>query len=283
MLHELGLRAALLAAAGAGLSALAMRRFGSAGRARRAMNLGGAPLLGRSDAVSMAIVPWGILVQPDVAPRVLRWAAVKEVHVEMIHTRDGGGTPTTLWSVVTIETEHELLAGRTPGAVYIERLIAHVSAYADEQAQAIALDVKGSASVNVAFEPVVEPLLSAARTSLAGVGPDSTFLGLPASGYRRASGASQETVGLLRQLLSDRAPRSPDPRPLAAVLCAELGISSLAGELVALVQSPHPILAAVAKAAAHKLGAVAAKVGAISEVAPFLDDRDVEALAAWAR
>ena len=161
--HERGLRAALVAAIGAGASALAVRHFGGSGRAMKAM--GAAPFVGRSDAVSMAIVPWGILGnQPDVAPRILRWAAVKDVNVEMIYGRDGG-TPTTLWSIVTIETEHERLAGRTPGAVYIERLIAHVSAYADEQAQAIALDVRGappptagsSPSSSRSFPPRVRP------------------------------------------------------------------------------------------------------------------------------
>jgi hypothetical protein len=51
---------------------------------------------------------------------------------------------------------------------------------------------------------------------------------------------------------------------------------------VALVQSPHPIIAAVAKAAAKKLGAATAKTGALDEVAPFLSERDCEVLSAWA-
>ncbi|MGO8998098.1 MAG: hypothetical protein ACLQVI_32665 [Polyangiaceae bacterium] len=282
VLHELGPKGALLAALAAGAGAILLRRVGGpsvAARARAA--IGGARALVRRDAVSMAIVPWGILVQPDIAPRVLRWAAVKHVHVDMIHGRDGA-TPSTLWSVVTIETDHERLAGRAPGAVSIERLIAYVDAYAEEQAQTVALDLEGRRGAEGPFEPVFEPLLSAARAVIVGLGPDSSRLCLPAEGYRRTvDAASPETSAVLRSIIADRVPRSPDPRPIAAVLAAELGAKPLAPDLVTLVQSPHPVLAAVAKAAAQKLGVAGAKVGAVSEVAPFLHELDVDALSAW--
>jgi hypothetical protein len=283
VLCEIGLKGALIAALGAAAGAVILRRVGGPNVAARAKAaIGGAGALVRREAVAMAIVPWGILVQPDLAPRILRWAAVKNVQVEMVHAQNGG-TPSTLWSVVTIETDHERLAGRAAGAVAIERLIAYVDAYAEEQAQAVALDLDGRLAADGLFEPVVEPLLSAARAAIAGGGPDSSRLCLPAGGYRRAiEGATPETSAVLRAVLSDRAPRSPDPRAFAAVLAAELGAKPLAADLVALVQSPHPVLAAVAKAAAHKLGVGASKVGAVSEVAPFLNERDVDALAAWA-
>ncbi len=118
---------------------------------------------------------------------------------------------------------------------------------------------------------------------VAGLGPDSARLRLEAEGYRRSfEAATPETAAILHSILSDRAPRSPDPRALAAVLAAELGARPLTRDLVTLVQSPHPVVAAVAKAAAHRLGVGASKVGAVSEVAPFLHELDVAALAAWA-
>jgi len=277
-LHSLGLRGAIVAVVGASTAALALRRSRgpSVSKVKPSAQSGD-----RRDGVAMAIVPWGVLVQPDLEPRILRWAAVKRVQVEMIHGRDGG-TPTTLWSVVTIDTDHERFAGRAPGAIAIERLVAHVDAYAEEQAHAIALDLDGHAAADGPYEPVIESLLSAARASTL-CGRDATRLGLP-TGYRRAvAGASSETVDILGRVLCDRAPRSPDPRAFAAVLAAELGASPLTRELQALVQSPHPIVAAVAKAAAGKLGVGAAKVGAVSEVAPFLHEGDVEALSKWAQ
>ncbi len=283
VLHEIGLKGALVAALGAAVGAVIVRRVGGPSvTARARARIGGAGARVRRDAVAMAIVPWGILVQPDFAPRILRWAAVRNVQVEMVHGRDGG-TPSTLWSVVTIETDHERLAGRTPGAVGIERLVAYVDAYADEQAQAVALDLDGSRSAEGPYEPVVEPLLSAARALITGVGPSSTRLCLPADGYRGASStATPETSAVLRSVLSDRAPKSPDPRALAAILAAELDAKPLAPDLVSLVQSPHPVVAAVAKIAAKKLGVGASKVGVVSEVAPFLHDLDVDALSDWA-
>lgn len=287
MLHEMGPRGAMLTVLGASTAALMLRfRRGPSVYARmRAALSGGARArasgIAKGAAVAMAIVPWGILVQPDVGPRVLRWAAVRRVSVETIYGRDGG-TPMTLWSVVTIETEHERFAGRTPGAVSIERLIAYVDEYAEEQAQAVALDLDGQTAAEGPMEPVIEPLLSAARASVACGGAASTRLGLPASGYRgTAEHASEETVALLHDVLADRSPRSPDPRPFAAVLAAELGVGGLSDVLLELVQSPHPVVAAVAKVAARKLGTMATKVGAVAEVAPFLHERDVEALAAW--
>ena len=50
----------------------------------------------------------------------------------MVHGRDQA-TPTTLWSVVTIETDHEKLAARAPGAVSLDRLVAHLEGYREEQ------------------------------------------------------------------------------------------------------------------------------------------------------
>jgi hypothetical protein len=52
--------------------------------------------------------------------------------------------------------------------------------------------------------------------------------------------------------------------------------------LLELVQSPHPLLAAIAKVAARKLGAPTSRAGALDEVAPFLHTEDMEAMAAWA-
>lgn len=286
MLHEMGPKGALLTVLGASAVTFALRRFGGpnvAGRVRSALGRAARSARGalKGDAVAMAIVPWGVLVQPDLAPRILRWAAVRSVHVEMFYGRDGM-TPTTLWSVVTIETDHERFAGRAAGAVAIERLVAHVDAYADEQAQPVALDLEGTTEAEGPFEPVVEPLLSAARACVVGGARGTTRLGLPAGGYRaNVEGASDETLAVLHGVLADRAPKSPDPRPLAAVLAAELHAVRLTSDLVSLVQSPHPVLAAVAKVAANKLGAVATKVGAVGEVAPFLHERDVESLALW--
>jgi hypothetical protein len=272
-LHGFGLRGAVLTAITAAAAALALRRVGGP---RVAGGWG-------TDAVAMAIVPWGILVEPDGEPRVLRWAAVKKVHVQMIHGRDQA-TPTTLWSVVTVETDHEKLVARSPGAVSIDRLLAHLSGYAEEQSHAIAIDLDGETSTDGATEPYCEPLIAAARAYVDSA-PASTRLSLPPGGYRHtvARAASPETIAILRDVLRDRSPRATDPRAFAAVIAGELHATALAEDLVALVQAPHPVIAAVARAAAHRLGVATARAGALDEVAPFLEGHDVDALTAWMR
>lgn len=231
--------------------------------------------------VSMAIVPWGILVDAEDRQRVLRWAAVRKVDVDTVFGSDAGDS-SALWSVVTVETHGESLTGRAPGAVPLERLTVHVEAYADEAAHVAALDLGGEQAGEGPLEPQFEPLLGAARAYLQGA-PASSRLSLPPGGYRASAlaAANDETVGELRGVLRDRVPRPVDPRAFAAVLAAELHATPLAPDLVELVQCPHPFIAAVAKVAATKLGVARARVGALDEVAPFLMDRDLAAMGAW--
>ena len=108
----------LISAVAGGLTALTMGRRG-AFRLRR-----GRP----ARPVAMAIVPWGVLIRPDDEGevRVLRWAGVRAVSVECIHTRDVSGSPQTTWSFVTIETARERLLGRTMGHAPLELLLAHL-------------------------------------------------------------------------------------------------------------------------------------------------------------
>ncbi len=278
--HGATVRGLLLTAIATVTGAIALRRFGG-------------PAAGRWGAlvVPMGIVPWGVLVDPDGgggapaqvqrAPRVLRWAAIQNVHVEMIYGTDQG-TPTTLWSVVTVHAQGERLAGRARGAVSLDRLLAHLEAYAREQAHEIALDLEGDAAGEGPLEPEVEPLLTAARAWIT-TATAAGRLDLPAAGYRNASSrvASARAVEVLGAVLRDRTPRKVDPRAFAAVIAAELGAHELVEDLVSLVQSPHPVIAGVAKAAAKKLGVATARAGALDEVAPFLMERDLEHLREW--
>lgn len=229
----------------------------------------------------MAIVPWGVLIDPDERPRVLRWAAVRKVHVEMTHGRDEG-TPTTSCSFVTVETDRDKWTGRAAGTVPLDRLLAHLDAYAKEQSHSIALDLEGCRAGEGPLEPECEPLISAARGYLESA-PASTRLGLPPGGYRRASvrAAGPDTLAELRAVLTDRTSHEADPRAFAAVVAAELEAKELADDLVALIQCPHPVIAAVARQAALKLGVDPTKAGSLAEVAPFLMPQDAEHLAAW--
>jgi hypothetical protein len=255
------------------LSTLALRGAGAAAAA---------PLSG---SARMAIVPWGILVDTDDAPRILRWAAVRRIGVETSTRRPHGllGV-TTRASRVVVETEHDRFLGEAVGVVTLERLVENFGAYAHEQSSPLALDLEGSEDGLEVQEPSCEALLDVARGWLESAGA-ATSLALAPAGYRRTSAhaATAAAVDVLRRVLRDRTPKPADPRAFAAVVAAELNAKELAPELVALTQRPHPLVAAVARQAARKLGVPKARTGTLDEVAPFLWEGDRARLDAWIR
>lgn len=237
----------------------------------------------------MAIVPWGVLVEMDETPRILRWAAVRTIEVETsrAHHLLAGAA---LSSRVAITTERDRFVGEAVGAVPLERLVEHLTSYASEQATPLALDLRRDEGADAdeerptieAIEPGCEMLLGAARDWLA-TADAVTRLGLAPAGYRKASALAPTpyAVDVLRRILRDRTPRLADPRAFAAVVAAELRAAELVPELMALTQCPHPVVAAVARQAARKLGASRAKTGTLDEVAPFLFEADRARLEAW--
>ena len=233
----------------------------------------------RGTSPPMAIVPWGVLVHSEPEPRVLRWAAVSSIDVELVHEMDHA-TPATRWSSVTIRTARDVLFGRARGNVCLERLEAHLEAYAEEAALPVALDLDGERCIEDPLEPVFERVLTEARRVLA-TGELGERLSLAPESYRHARSAISgvRTRDALGAALD--APNSADPRILAAVLSAELGARDVLPEILALTAFPSPLLSAVARASALRLGAEAKRVGALSEVEPFLFGWDLDALQSW--
>lgn len=229
----------------------------------------------------MAIVPWGVLVEEEAAPHVLYWAAVKRVHVSTRHGRDAG-VATTLFSEVTVETERRMLTGRTSGAAPLDRLLTYLREYADEQARPVAYDLNGEHAGEGPAEAHCESLFGSVRAFLSSA-EGVARLGLPPLGYRRASArvATDSAVNELRAVLRSREQGPADPRAFAAAVAAEISASELLPDLLSLVSCPHPLVAAVAKQAALKLGASSQRVGGLDEVRPFICSDDLEQLTAW--
>lgn len=236
--------------------------------------------------VVMAVVPWGVVVEPDTQPRVLRWPAIRKVTVDVAHAMRGG-TPLVVASVVTVDTGRERLTGRTPGAAGLERLTVNLGAYAAEAARPVALDLDGEEEAgDGATEPVMAELLARAE-DLCGTGRGAARLRLPPGGYRAVASrtAGPETLAILRGVLAwdgEAEGGRADARPLAAVVAVLLGARELVPELLRLVSSPHPVVAAVAKAAAIRLGAPRNRAGSIDEVAAFLFEDDRRRITGWA-
>jgi hypothetical protein len=230
----------------------------------------------------MAIVPWGVILGADRDGRTLRWPAVRDVKVEVKHVIEGG-TPRVVETLVRVETEHEILAGRTPGEAGLERLTVHLSAYADEAARPISLDLDGhDAFEEEGLESALARVFHAAD-ELCSTSAGAATLALPSGDYRSVarSTASPETVAILRRALSDSASSPADPRALAAAVAARLDAQALVPDLLRLVNAPSPRVAAAAKVAAVRLGAAVTRAGSLEGVAAFLSDDDRLALSDW--
>lgn len=233
--------------------------------------------------VTMAIVPWGVLLSPDTEPRVLRWPAIRSVRVDVTHALHGG-TPSVISSLVTITTDHESFAGRAPGSVELERLVANLEAYAEESSRPVAGDLDGNEPAGEgATEPVAAVLLRSA-VDLCQTSRGAAQLALPPGGYRTVATprAAPETVEKLRATLRNGASGPADPRPLAALVAGLIGATDLVPDLLCLVSSPHPMVSAAAKAAALRLGAPRNRAGALDEVACFLFEEDLCLFRSWA-
>ena len=231
--------------------------------------------------VAMIIVPWGVVVEPETAPRILRWPAIRKISVLVSHVMEGG-TPSVVASTVVVTTDRDVLSARTQGPAGLERLTANLDAYAEEATRLVASDLAGTEICgDGAIEPVITELLCRAE-ELCTTSQGAAELGLPPGHYRSFSSrvAAPETVTLLRAALECH--DSPtDPRALAALVAGMLGARELLPELLGLTVSPHPIVAAAAKAAALRLGAAQSRAGSIDEVAAFLFEEDHEKLERW--
>ncbi len=294
-----GSRAHTLAAGGLGLSALgglfalsgelttsvgaalALSFVGLAGwvGARRSP-----PLPHGAREARMAIVPWGVVLEPDTEPRVLRWPAVRRVEVEVEHTIRGG-TPAIVASIVTVSTDREAFVGRAPGATGLERLVAGLPCYAEEAARPVGRDLAGLVPFDEAvMEPVADALLARA-VELVAASDGASELDLGDGVYRgslRLDGAPAVLRRLGEVLLRDPSDVA-DPRPLAAILAGLLGATGLLPTLTRLVSSPHPFVAATAKASALRLGASPTRVGTLDELSAFVFAEDLTLLGEWAQ
>lgn len=232
--------------------------------------------------VSMAIVPWGVIIEPDEAARVLRWPAVREIRVEVRSTLQGG-TPHIIESRVSVHTEREIFSARAPGAVGLENLLANLPAYSEEASRGLAADLDGKEELcGDLSEASAQRLLQKAQ-ELTHSNQGAQRLLLPPCSYREVAlkKAGPDTLGELLSALRNGIETPYDPRPLASILAGYLGTRELLPELLRLSRSPHPLVSAFAKASALRLGEAKSRIGSIEELEPFLCEEDFEIIRAW--
>ncbi len=238
----------------------------------------------RAEPVAMALFPYGVLIDGPEATRALRWLAVDAIHAHSVHGSENG-VATTLYSLVVVEVaeghseaNRKLYAGKTHGGVSVDALAVHLAAYREEQGRGVALSLDPEGGAADPTEPHAEMLVEQA-TEYLHTADASAELDLSPFDYRgrrdRAlPAASEGTFRALRAVLTSRRAEALDRRPLAVALAGLLDLRPLARDVVALVTAPNPLLAALARVVARRLGVDRQTTGTLDEVLPFLDPRD---------
>jgi hypothetical protein len=233
---------------------------------------------------AMLITPWGIVLDPTGDPEPVRWMDLQEIDHERIEgtRRDawsGERPATSVLRVIHHQTRH---VGKRSYELDLETLEGILPALRAQQERPVVLGLEAaSPSLELGKPGAFSALLTEARVYLES---EEAEAGLceHRGGYRaRETVLRPEGKVLLTQLLEE-APSFVDRAPFAAVIAAEMGFVEVVRTIAAQALAPHPFVAAVLKAAAHKLGAGPSLPGPIDEVRPFLPDDELAAMQAWA-
>ncbi|MDC0745362.1 hypothetical protein [Polyangium mundeleinium] len=227
--------------------------------------------------VAMRIEPWGFVLDPEGLEEVLPWPRISSLRHHTVILSEQS-TVDMFFVEVDGETHRAVCPASPPLAVLPVAFPGYVAA----AKRPVALDLDGAMSIEGTQATFAE-LLGRARRMLES--PDGTTqLGMPAAGYRGVASRTpgHETASILRGALVGHR-RAVDEGPLAAMLAAMLGTRELLREVLTLCMSPSPLVAAVGKAAALRLGAAPMQPGAVDEVLPFLPEDEVRAIERFAQ
>ncbi|TKD00336.1 hypothetical protein [Polyangium fumosum] len=231
----------------------------------------------RGRRVAMRIEPWGFVLDPEGTEDVLPWPRISNLRHRTVLLSEQN-TVDMFFVEVDGETHRAVCPVSAPLAVLPVAFPGYVAA----AKRPVALDLEGAMSIEGTRATFAE-LLTRARRTLES--PDGAAqLGMPAAGYRGVASraAGHETAAILRGALTGHR-RAVDEGPLAAMLAAMLGTRELLPEVLTLCMSPSPLVAAVGKAAALRLGAAPMQPGAVEEVLPFLPEDEVRAIERFAQ
>ncbi len=233
-------------------------------------------------AVDISIVPWGLIIDPDKAPRAAPWHNITTIKYSLVsrdRSRDNE-LPKLAIVVVELLDGKRLQASAEEGEWLVSVTELHGKlAVSARRPPAGSLD--GKQALVQDDIPTSLSLLRRADAILDSAEGRSS-LGLETGGYRNTSSriASEDTLRILKNALWQA--NSPyDTGPLAAILAAKLSAHTLLQDILKLILSPSPMLAAVCRASAVKLGASLMTAGSLEETRFFVAAADRAELSLW--
>jgi hypothetical protein len=234
-------------------------------------------------ATPVSIVPWGIVVDPDPAVRAIPWSRVSAIRYTFVRQQRNEDDLTPRRVIMVFHVGEERIQGTAEEGEWV----VSVTELYQRLARAAALPVAGDLAAETVLDtgglPPALALMRRAAAILDSADGRAT-LGLESGGYRTTTSriAGEATREVLRKALHNGS-GARDPGPIACILAAELGVRSLLQDILVLILSPSPLLAAVARASAVRLGASLMSAGSVDELRFFLPPADLAELREWMR
>ncbi|MFO0586838.1 MAG: hypothetical protein U0441_04835 [Polyangiaceae bacterium] len=232
-------------------------------------------------ALPTAIVPWGLLIDPDKRPAAVPWRAIRKISHTFIAKNRRDEDNTQRRAMFLFDLGDRRIQAVADEGTWVQTVHAFQPRLAHSASRPPASDLTGTSALDMAGLPLSLALIRRAQALIASA-EGRGMLGLEGGSYRTTSSgiAGDRTRQHLYHAFWDtEAPY--DPGPIAAILAAELQVKALLPHLLELILAPTPILAAAARASAVKLGASLMSAGSLDEVRFFLPDEDLEELRTW--
>jgi hypothetical protein len=236
--------------------------FGGASRAERALR-----------PAAFSFRPWGVMARVEQggrsewAPR--RWAEIESYEHRRVEVKDDNGRE--IFSVVRMRIGGVSYVTKRDYEDVLDVLDAVRERYAHEATRPIALGWRGATEV---LDPhstgAFSRVLGAARAYL------TSFT------ERGANEIELENREAILRALIER-PTGAEHGCFAAVVAAELNFEGALEALLAMTLTPSPLLSAIARAAAQRLGAHPSRTFPVADVAPFLGAEEIAEIDAWSR
>lgn len=232
-------------------------------------------------AVPAAVVPWGLLVDPERRPEAVPWRKIRKISHRIISKSNRNDNYVTKRAMFLFDIGGRRIQCVADEGSWVQILHQYDARLTLSSSRPPASDLSGTSVLDTAGLPVSLALIRRAQALIASPEGRST-LGLEGGGYRTTSSgiAGDRTRQHLYQAFWD-AEAPYDPGPIAAILAAELQVKALLPHLLELILAPTPILAAAARACAVKLGASLMSAGSLDETRFFVPDADLEELRSW--
>ena len=233
-------------------------------------------------AVPVGLVPWGLILDPNGSPEPVRWSQIEAIRHVLVTRSAREESQSRKVAIVTfiLQDRRRVQAAAEEGdwLVFLTELHEKLAAAA---AARPAGDIEGKTELEAGDLPVTLALLRRADALLESAEGRSA-LGLETGGYRTTSirAAGDETRRTLLAAMFNGEARF-DPGPLAAILAAKLHATPLLPRVLELILSPSPLLAAVSRAAAVRLGASLMTAGSLDETRQFVAETERAELHNW--